>query len=294
MSSNSSLVELTSYPPTQNYTVKTLRYSRIQTKFTLNLNSLSLMYILSKTLFYFFMPSTIISVLMLWGLLTKNINRKIRLFTISIALFFVFTNPFLADEAMRLLEDDIKPTPTSVYNYGIVLTGVTMSEKKPYEMVKFSKGADRVYHAVELYKKGIIKKIIITGGSGLIIGNAIPESITLKKAMLNCGVNESDITIETKSRNTWENAIFTAEILKKENYTEKALVITSAFHMKRTTGCFSKAGIKFDTYPVDFSVNDRKWTPNKLILPSEEAFSKWKIIIHELIGIISYKLLGRG
>jgi len=252
------------------------------------------MFTLSKTLFYFFMPSTIVSILLIWGLLTKNINRKIRLFSISAFLFLLFTNPFLADEGMRLLEDDLKPVPNNIYKYGIVLTGVTMSEKKPFEMVKFAKGADRVYHAVELYKKGIIQKIIITGGTGLVVGDAVPESITLKKAMLVCGVNESDIIIETQSRNTWENALYTNDILKKENYSGKVLVITSAFHMKRTKACFSKCGINFDTFPVDFSVSDRKWTPNKLILPSEEAFSKWKIIIHELIGIISYKILGRG
>ena len=105
---------------------------------------------------------------MIVSLVLRNARWKKRLFWCSFALLLFFSNEFIANEVMRAWEIDATPYATmqEPYTWGIVLTGVTNNDQEPADRVYFSHGADRVTHTVELYKKGLIKKILITGGEG--------------------------------------------------------------------------------------------------------------------------------
>ena len=60
--------------------------------------------------------------------------------------------------------------------------------------------------------------------------------------LLNMGIDSNRIIIEPYSRNTMENASYTAKIIK--NNQEKSLLITSAIHMRRAKMCFTKNNSK--------------------------------------------------
>ena len=64
--------------------------------------------------------------------------------------------------------------------------------------------------------------------------------------LLNLGIPAADILIESESNNTRENAVFTQKLLTQKMPAAKCLLITSAFHMRRSIGCFNKVGMQFD------------------------------------------------
>ena len=100
------------------------------------------------------------------------------------------------------------------------------------------------------------------------------------------------ILIENKSRNTHENAKFTAKLLKQHPELENNVLITSAFHMRRSQACFQKAGLNPAIFPADFYSSDRYYTPDELVIPQEQALNEWSLLLHEIIGFLTYKFMG--
>lgn len=252
-------------------------------------------FFLSKTLYYFLMPVTWLFLVFVWALFTKKPKRKRRLFRTGIFLLWFLTCPFVINQLLLVWEKP--PTPLSKikqsYDVGIVLTGVTNSEKKPYDRVYLNKGGDRVTHALMLYRMGKIKKILITGGSfDPEQRKERAEAYQLKQILLQARVPAKDITLEIKARNTRENALNTAKILKEKFPNQSYLLITSAFHIRRATGCFAKVGITTTPFSVDFYTRDKGVALPFSLFPSEQALYKWYILTHEVVGYIVYKVLG--
>lgn len=209
-------------------------------------------------------------------------------------MLLVFGNSFLINELLSLWE--IPATPLSeinqTYDVAIVLTGITSIDQKPRDRVYFNRGADRLMHALQLYKIGKVKHILISGGSGNIVGSKESEAEELAEVLKMCGVPGKDITVENKSRNTRENALFSAQVLGEKFPNQSYLLITSAFHMRRAEGCFQKAGVPVTTFTTDFYSAPRKFTPDRLLIPSEGALGKWYLLCHEILGFLTYKLIG--
>ncbi len=181
---------------------------------------------------------------------------------------------------------------TKPYPIGVVLCGITNTRLKPKDRVHFQKGADRIIHAVQLYKEGKIKKILISGGSGSLLYPEESESSDLNQFALMTGVKKRDIILENESRNTHENALFSGKIIEEEKLKGNVLLITSAFHMKRAQACFKKENVKFDVFSTDLYSGEMEYSPNSLIVPSIGAIKTWTILIKEWLGMVAYKLSG--
>jgi len=248
----------------------------------------------SKILVFIITPLVWIVGLLIYSLITKNSRRKRRSFIIALLLLIGLSNSFLLDNMMRIWEiPAVKESELrGPYDIGIVLGGM-MSYDSHLDRLQFSKGMDRMLQAVQLYKHGIIKKILISGGSGSITYPEIKESPLLKRYLLTIGIPEEDIIIETESNNTHENAIFSAPIIKKTAPDGRYLLITSAFHMRRSLGCFHRAGIDATPFSTDrYSGGPRKWEVDFLFIPNVDAFSGWNTLIHEMTGFWIYKIMG--
>ncbi|GEO06306.1 hypothetical protein AAE02nite_39700 [Adhaeribacter aerolatus] len=249
-------------------------------------------FILSKVLFYLIMPIIWILGFFLYGLLTKNQKRGRVFLWLSLGLLLFFSNPFLINEAWLAWEYEPVPLKKiNQYDAGILLTGFTSLEKSPHDRVYTNKGADRLLHTVMLYKTGHIDKVLVTGGSGALRKVYASEAEEVKKLLRLSGVPSADIILEDKSRNTYENARFTKKLLANHPELKRFIVITSAFHMRRSTACFSKAGIPHDVFPTDFNSTDRLFRIEGLI-PAESALAGWHKLFHEISGYIIYKLMG--
>lgn len=249
------------------------------------------MFLISKTLYLLFLPFTWIGMSLLWGVLTRSELRRKQAIRLTLVLFIIFTNPILQNrafmiwEAKPILFDDI---PEGKYDVGVVLTGFSHT-LVPTDRVHFLKGTGRLIHTVRLYKEKKIKKILVSGISEVnIMGDLIYSGPSLKNVFLNCGVREEDLIIEPQSRNTHENAVNSARILTKKFPNRQILLITSAFHMRRSKACFEKQNIDFHAFATDYYATKpfAKW------LPSSRVLLQWNILFKEWMGIVAYRLLG--
>lgn len=172
--------------------------------------------------------------------------------------------------------------------YGIVLGGM-ISYNKDFDQVNFSPAIDRLMNALLLYKKGIINKIFISGGSGYLTNPNDRESVWLKDYLIHIGIPDSIIEIEKESRNTHENAIFSAKYFK-DKMNQKFILITSAMHIRRSLSCFSKAGFKVIPFSVENFALPRRYDFTTCFLPQLDALRKWEMLLHEWLGYLSYKI----
>jgi uncharacterized SAM-binding protein YcdF (DUF218 family) len=254
-------------------------------------------FFLSKILLLLIYPFTWITILLIYGLITKNKKKQKVLLIISVTLILFFSNPLLFNffasrwERPVILEKDLRQK----YTCGIVLSGM-MNYNDKIDDAEFSDCADRFFKAIELYKTGKIEKILLSGGSGNIMSQDFKEAQYLKNYLLKIGVPDSNILLEENSRNTHENALFSIQKFRLDTLSPgSCMLITSAFHMRRASACFKKEGLsQFDCYSTDylsFEVNSKIFPPN-LIVPNPLTIYKWNILIKEWVGYVSYKMAG--
>ncbi|NMM49270.1 YdcF family protein [Marinigracilibium pacificum] len=242
------------------------------------------------------MPVTIMAIFVVSSFVVKRAKLKKVLIIAFSSLFLIFTNPFLANTTFSAWE--IPPVKFSdiekQYEVGILLTGITQYDTYTEDRVYFNKGADRLLHTVQLYKKGIIKNILISGGAGSLESGKIPEATKLKEVLIYCGIEDSHIYTDTLSANTAENAINSVSFIQKHNIKDSnSILITSAFHMRRAKACFNKAGAPdIAIFPVDYYTGENGWNPDDLIIPSVDSLYLWSKLIKEWVGYLAYSLTG--
>jgi len=252
-------------------------------------------FILSKTLDYLVMPTTVILLFLLLGIVVRKGRWRKWIRVAGLVLLFLFTNDFIANELMRAWEIDTQPySAMEPYPVGIVLTGVMVGDREPDDRVYFSRGADRVVHTVQLYKRGLIQKILISGGSGLISGESRPEADRFRDAMLLMGVPDSVIMLENRAQNTAQSALLVPPMIEEMGYTDTdCLLITSAFHMRRSLACFRKAGFHPTPFTVDFYAGSRKrYNLKTFLLPQLDALILWHKLVKEWVGMVAYWVVG--
>lgn len=252
-------------------------------------------FILSKTLYFFLMPLPMVFTIILVGTIVKHRLWKKWLVFGGLSLFFFFSNPYLSNISMKAWEGE--PTPinqVSRHDIGVVLTGITNRYKRPTDRVYMQRGADRILHTIQLYKQGLIEKILISGGSGKLIDNStdVKEADELKKVLLLAGVPEIDIYVENTSRNTFENAVNSYHLLATQFPNQSIILITSAFHMRRASACFAKQSCQFTAFGTDYYSHDKAYNLDDFIVPKSSAIKNWEVIIKESLGITMYWLSG--
>jgi len=245
-------------------------------------------YIASKLLAFLIKPIIWVFILLISALISKTKRRTLLIYTISI--FWVFSNGFVADEAARAWEIEQKGilNMKGQYEVGVILGGFSGYDAK-IKMLDFNTHSDRVIFAEQLYHQGIIKKILISGGNGMLINNGYLEAEEIKKHLINNKIPETDIWIESTSRNTYENAYNSAIILKEKGI-DNILLITSAIHMRRSLFCFEKVKLKPTPFSTDFTFKTRDFYLDDMLIPSMEGVVKWQELIHEWIGYLAYKI----
>jgi uncharacterized SAM-binding protein YcdF (DUF218 family) len=250
-------------------------------------------FILSKVLVYLVMPFTIVCACFLFSWLVKNLKWKKRSFIAATVMLLFFSHDFIANEVMHAWEIEARPIASmKKYKLAIVLTGTTANQLLN-DRVYFTKGADRVTHTIQLYKEGKIKKILISGGSGKISGESEPEANKFQRVMLLMGVPEQDIMIENETRNTGESAQQVKKILDDSGFQgSDCVLITSAFHMRRSLACYRKVGVNLDSFSTDFYSYPRDYDVGTFLVPKIEAFVSWHKLVKEWVGFVAYKFAG--
>ncbi|MDX2300747.1 MAG: YdcF family protein [Xanthomonadaceae bacterium] len=126
--------------------------------------------------------------------------------------------------------------------------------------------------------------LVITGGPAM---PGLPAESALMGAHAgSLGVPTSAMRLETEATNTWQNAQRLAHM--RPAIPQRIVLVTSALHMARARLAFDAAG--FETCPLP---SDYRFTPYGLpdaLLPRSSALRKSEAVIHELIGLLYYRV----
>ena len=172
----------------------------------------------------------------------------------------------------------------------IVLGGSTGSGKiaKERNDISLGSGSERIFKGLQFLQQQPEGTVIFTGFSGSLFHEGLSEAEITEKIIKALKVASKNILFEKRSRNTFENAFFTGEIIDGLAI-KKWGIVTSASHMKRAIATFEKLQpeIVFDPIPVDFqTAKSVYWGPGNM----QESINLWRIYIHETVGYWVYKL----
>jgi uncharacterized SAM-binding protein YcdF (DUF218 family) len=251
-------------------------------------------FVVSKVISFLFTPLIWIITLLALGIFLKN-KKKAKIFLITgFALLYLMGNPFIFNEVCQhwevpaVNEDQFLKQKIG----GVIILGGLSFWDNGLKRIQFSKSSDRFMQGLLLHKKGIGKKIIISGGSGSLTYPDDRESVFLKDYLVKIGVNTNEILIEKESKNTRENAVFTKELLDSCQLKGPFLLVTSGYHMRRSIACFEKAGIEVIPFSTDRYSGETKYHLDYLLIPNAGILLAWDTLFHEWIGYITYKIAG--
>lgn len=174
---------------------------------------------------------------------------------------------------------------------GIVVLGGAVDQFVSRERGRpsLSGAAERMTEAVLLARHYPDAKLLFTGGSGVLARQDVKETEVARVFFTEFGIDERRLMLESDSRNTWENAVYSLD-MARPGAAETWLLVTSSSHMPRSVGCFRKAGWEIVPYPVDFATGgffDDSLTFNPNGLGNLAAG------LHEWVGLAAYWVMGR-
>ncbi|MDO7852424.1 YdcF family protein [Hymenobacter convexus] len=251
-------------------------------------------FILSKVLDLVLLPTVWLLALLLAALLARQPRRQRQWLMGAAALTLLATNPALTNEA--LLAWELPTVPLAALparaDAAVLLTGITQVDKSPHDRAYLGSGADRLTNALWLYRAGRVRRIIVSGGSGAVLQKAHTEASDLATLLRLAGVPNSAIILEDSSRNTRENALYTKRLLARYPGTDTLILVTSAFHERRALACFRKVGLQPIAFPAGYRSADRSWSPGYWAVPNPSALENLSVLIHEVSGWLTYKVMG--
>jgi uncharacterized SAM-binding protein YcdF (DUF218 family) len=170
---------------------------------------------------------------------------------------------------------------------GSVDTDLSAAHRTPV----VSHAADRMLAPAELARRYPNARIVFTGGTANLVSTEAREADYSAPILESLGIPKERLILERDSRNTWENAIFTKQLVAPKPG-ERWLLVTSAFHMPRSMGIFRKAGFDVEAYPVDWRMGGRDelfaFTRN-----GADGLGKTDVAVREWIGLLAYRVMGR-
>lgn len=197
------------------------------------------------------------------------------------------------DALLRHLErqyPDPPPLPVDHYAGVIVLGGATESVYRWEGTLEPQMNArvERLTTVLPLLRQAPGMRVVFTGGEGEYFSVGPSEAERARRFLAHLGVDTAQVLFESASRNTYENAVFSAR-LDGVNPQRPWILLTSAAHMPRSLAVFRKQGWNVTPYSVDFNAGlSTPWTMYEI-----GDLSRWDIALHEYVGIAAYRLTGR-
>ena len=242
----------------------------------------------------FLLPPLSLLLVLALGLFLLYRRRKYAkpLLLAAFGLLWLASTPYFAEGALHLLE--ARTTALDVQHSNgqpqaadaiVILGGGTYFHAPEYA------GQDTVneqtllrlrYGAMLQRETG--KPILVTGGKPF--GNSVSEAQQMRASL------EQDFRIpvrwaEGASDNTFENARYSFQTLQKAGI-KKIYLVTHAWHMPRSADVFRRAGFEVVEAPAAFTTRYR--VDLLAFLPRAESLRDSKFFVHEVIGLLWYRV----
>ncbi len=245
----------------------------------------------------FLQPLSLVAIMIAVSLLTAFLGwRRLSLAASGLSLLVVVLSAWTTLGALVLgpLEDRFhKPEPVPDRVDGIVVLGgglegsINMA-RGGYEL---NASGDRFVEVAILARRFPQAKILISGGQGAVFLAGEGDADTAPRLLSALGVAAERLILENHSRDTFENAVFSRELVEPVAG-ETWLLVTSAFHMPRAVGVFRKAGFPVTPWPVDYKTAGNE-KPGLAEDNALDSLRNTTLGIREWIGLVAYRMAGR-
>ncbi|MDP2693649.1 MAG: YdcF family protein [Gallionella sp.] len=243
----------------------------------------------TNTIAAFLLPPLSLLLVLALGLFLLYRRRRFAkpLLLAAFGLLWLASTPYFADGALHLLEARTTALrkPLQNANAIVILGGGTYFHAPEYAgQDTISEAAlVRLRYGAKLQRE-TGKPVLVTGGKPL--GNSVSEAQQMRASL------EQDFQIpvcwtEDQSDNTFENARYSFQTLQKAGI-KKIYLVTHAWHMPRSADVFRRAGFEVVEAPTAFTT--RYQTNLFAFLPNAEALRDSKIFVHEVIGLLWYRV----
>ena len=257
---------------------------------------------LSKFFPLFIYPLGLATVLLLFALAFRKQQRwQNRLIVLAFLLLWLGGNYWVSMSLVRSLEYQHLPLaelPNA--EVIVILGGSTRPAIYPRPTVEINEAGDRILYGGWLHKQGQAPHILVSGGGIRWLGNTVSEAERMVRILSMMSIPEEVVWLESRSRNTEENARYTHDILQQKGI-NRILLVTSAMHMPRAVLLFEKQGFEVIPAPTDFMSqepapynNARDFIARGLVdlIPNASNLEVTTRALKEHIGIIFYKVQG--
>lgn len=137
----------------------------------------------------------------------------------------------------KWLDDGLDPKADGTNEYVIVLGAKVKKGNIPSLALQY-----RLDAALAYAKEYAHVKLVLSGGQGP--DEDIEEAVVMREFLMNNGIEESRLILEDKATSTYENLLFSKEILPSD--INSITIITSDYHLQRAKILASKIGWESD------------------------------------------------
>lgn len=140
---------------------------------------------------------------------------------------------------------------------------------------------NRLGFAYQLYAAGRAPIMVLSANEG--------GAIKMARILESKGLRPGSLRVESQADTTYENALYSSQILKREKL-GRVLLVTSPYHMQRSLAVLRRRGVDAIPAPtmprVETANGDDSWMPHH--------FALWRshMYLHEYFGLLAYRLRG--
>lgn len=191
-----------------------------------------------------------LAVLLAWR---GRLRSSMTLGALAFVWLWAWSMPVLSLWLRGTVEDQYPPLPIASMPRAQALVvlggGVSPPSAKSAE-INLGTAADRIWYTARLFHAGKAPLLVLSGGADP-ARDAFSEARAMAMVLQDLGVPAPALLLEEASRNTRENAAFSAALLKARGI-QHVLLVTSALHMPRALALFTAQGLQADPAPTDF------------------------------------------
>jgi SanA protein len=141
---------------------------------------------------------------------------------------------------------------------------------------------DRVETAVDLYKAGKVKKLLMSGDNRFVNYN---EPAAMKKLAVQLGVPAEDIVLDYAGRRTYDSCYRAKEIFQ----VDQVIVVTQRFHLDRSIFLCDAMGIQAVGVVADRGIyGAERWWEMREVLATAAAW--WDVNVRHPVPVLGEKL----
>lgn len=257
-----------------------------------------MMFIAAKFMTFLTQPLAWVALLLLLTVLLvrRRPTWAVRIGGAALVLLLLLGWEPLPDALLRRLESLYPPLQRqhiAADTVGVIVLGGALESAYVWSVPgqsALNDAAERMTEAAALRRQQPQLKLLFTGGEGELFGTGLSEAERAKVFFEGQGIAATQILFESASRTTYENAVLSKQLPGLDS-SQRWLLLTTASHMPRSMATFRKVGWNVTAYPVDFRAGQATpWTQYSL----DQGVKKWRVGLHEIVGLLAYRLSGRA